>query len=196
MSRRTPRRARPARIALVALVCVLVGAACGPAGGDGGDSAGASDGAGSAIPANGVGAVAPAVVSQTLDGDSVSLAALRGSPVLLNVWATWCHPCREEIPVLQALHERYRPRGLRVVGVTVDDEGATADIRAFATEYGVTYDLWHDPDKRVMARYSVIGVPTSVLVNRAGRVTWRRTGEVKANDPALAAALEQALAER
>lgn len=161
--------------------------ACVPGGEQGGDSAAASR------PSGQVGAATPALESRTLDGRPVSLASLRGSPVLLNIWATWCHPCQDEIPVLEALHREYGPRGLQLVGVTIDDDGRTGDIRNFARRFGMTYPIWHDPDQRVMPAFSVIGVPTTFLIGRDGRLLWRKTGEVKAGDPALEAALEQAL---
>lgn len=162
-------------------------AACAPADGTGGDS--------TRPPARGaqVGAIAPDLASRTLGGEAVSLAALRGSPVVLNVWATWCHPCREEIPVLEALHKEHAPRGLKLIGVSIDDAGRTADIRRFASEFGVTYSIWHDPDQRVMPGFSVIGVPTTFVIGRDGRLIWRKTGEVRAGDRALAAALETAM---
>lgn len=141
-----------------------------------------------------LGARAPQLVAQTLDGTRAELDSLVGNPVLLNVWATWCHPCRDEIPVLQALHERFGPAGLRVVGVSIDAAGRTADIGTFVREYGVTYPIWHDPDQRVMPAFSVIGVPTTVLIDAAGRVRWRKTGEVKAGDAILEAVIDSALA--
>src|SRR5690606_34895074 len=99
-----------------------------------------------AVPAGEVGAPAPAYQAATMDGAVASLDSLRGRTVLLNVWATWCHPCREELPVLQQLHETYEARGLTIVGVSIDAVGAGAAIEEFAREYGVTYTLWHDPD--------------------------------------------------
>lgn len=162
--------------------------ACAP----GGESA--SDSGSTPAPSGQLGATAPNLEAKTLDGAPVSLASLAGSPVLLNVWATWCHPCREEIPVLEALHRRYEPKGLRIVGVTIDDAGAGPDIRSFADEFGVTYAIWHDADQRVMPAFNVIGVPTTFLIGRGGKVLWRKTGEVKAGDPGLAAALDSALA--
>lgn len=140
-----------------------------------------------------LGAIAPRLESRTLEGVHVTLDSLRGSPVLLNVWATWCHPCRDEIPVLQAIHERNSARGLRVIGVSIDDAGRTADIRRFATEMGMTYSIWLDPDQRVMPSFSVIGVPTTVLIDKDGRLLWRRTGEVKSGDVTLEAAIDSAL---
>ena len=163
-------------------------AACAPAG----DSA--SGNKGEERRSGQTGAVAPVLESQTLDGKPVALDSLRGTPVLLNIWATWCHPCRDEIPVLQALHEQYAPRGLRIVGVTIDDAGSEDDIQSFAKEFGMTYTVWHDPDQRVMPSFSVVGVPTTFLIGRDGRVIWRKTGEVKHGDPVLAAALDSALA--
>lgn len=177
------------RFAPAAMMLATLAMACAP-----GDGGGAADSAGGAArpPARGaqVGAIAPDLASSRLDGQPASLDALRGAPVLLNVWATWCHPCRDEIPVLEALHREHAPQGLEVIGVSIDDDGRTADIRRFASEFGVTYTIWHDPDQRVMPTFSVIGVPTTFLIDRDGRLVWRKTGEVKAGDPALAAALE------
>jgi cytochrome c biogenesis protein CcmG, thiol:disulfide interchange protein DsbE len=141
-----------------------------------------------------VGAAAPAYSAVTLDGDSVALAGLRGDVVLLNMWATWCHPCREEIPVLQRLHERLAPRGLRVVGVSVDAGSDGERVGAFAREFGMTYPIWLDPNERVAETFHTLGVPTTLLIDRAGVVRWRHTGPVKETDPALSRALEEALA--
>lgn len=145
------------------------------------------------IPAGHVGAPAPAYRALALDGDSVSLAGLRGRPVLLNVWATWCHPCREELPVLQQLHETHASRGLALVGVSIDAAGDTDGIEEFARQYGVTYELWHDPDNAVSTVFQGIGVPLSVLIDAGGMIRWKHLGPVRANDPALAAALEETL---
>lgn len=145
------------------------------------------------IPPGGVGAAAPAYRAMTVAGDSVSLAGLRGRPVLLNVWATWCHPCREELPVLQKLHEANASRGLTLVGVSIDAAGAADAIEEFARRYGVTYALWHDPDNTVSTVFQGIGVPLSVLIGPDGVIRWKHLGPVRENDPALASALEQAL---
>jgi cytochrome c biogenesis protein CcmG, thiol:disulfide interchange protein DsbE len=171
--------ARKAPTALTALLALAVASACGN-----GDAPEAADvGAAS-------GAEAPPFGAVTLDGDSVALADLRGSPVLLNVWATWCAPCRQEIPELQSLHERYGPQGLRVIGVTVDSRSAGADIRAFADEFGMTYDLWWDPDQTVVSRFQAMGVPLTVLIGPDGRIRWRHLGALPPGDPELRRALE------
>lgn len=140
-----------------------------------------------------LGAPAPPYKAVSLEGDSVSLTALRGRPVLLNVWATWCHPCRDEIPYLRVLHERYRARGLELVGVSVDAEGSEGAIRDFMKEFAMTYSIWRDPDERVSARFLVIGVPATFLVDRDGVLRYRKTGPVQADDTLLTAAIERAL---
>lgn len=140
-----------------------------------------------------VGAPAPAYRAVSLEGDSVSLSALRGKAVLLNVWATWCHPCRDEIPQLRAVHARYRARGLELVGVSVDTEGADDAIRDFMKEFAMTYPIWRDPDERVSAQFLVFGVPATFLVDRQGVLRYKKTGPVQPNDSLLAAAIERAL---
>lgn len=141
-----------------------------------------------------IGKPVPDYRAVTLTGDSVSLADARGRVVLLNVWATWCHPCREEIPILQAFHERYAARGLALVGVSVDARGQEGTIREFASDFGMTYSLWLDPDERVQSTFLAIGVPATFLIDRAGVLRWRHVGPVRADDPTLVRELEHALA--
>jgi len=140
-----------------------------------------------------VGAPAPAYRTVALNGDSVSLAAVRGKVVLLNVWATWCHPCRDEIPELQAIHTKYQSRGLELVGVSVDSDGSDDAIRAFMNDFRMTYPIWRDPDERVSTQFLVVGVPATFLIDRAGVLRWRKTGPIQPNDSTLAAAIERAL---
>ena len=141
-----------------------------------------------------IGQTAPHYSAVSLTGDSVSLSQLRGRVVLLNVWATWCHPCREEIPVLQALHARYASRGLELVGVSVDARGEEATIREFATDFRMTYPLWLDPDERVQSTFLAIGVPATFLIDRDGVLRWRHVGPIRANDTTLVRELERTLA--
>jgi thiol-disulfide isomerase/thioredoxin len=143
-----------------------------------------------------IGQPVPAYGAVTLDGDSVSLTHVRGSVTLLNVWATWCHPCREEIPVLQALHERYAARGFEVVGVSVDGRGEEATIREFARDFGMTYDLWHDPEERVQSTFLAVGVPATFLIDRGGVLRWRHVGPIRATDTTLVREIERALGAR
>jgi cytochrome c-type biogenesis protein len=140
-----------------------------------------------------VGESAPAYAAQRMDGAAVALADLRGEVVLLNIWATWCKPCREEIPALEVLHQAHAARGLVVTGVSIDAHDDTASIAAFARELGASYPLWRDPDDRVSSTFLAIGVPATYLIDRDGVLRWRHMGAVKADDPALLAALDSAL---
>ena len=140
-----------------------------------------------------VGAPAPAYATVALNGDSVSLASLRGKVVLFNIWATWCHPCRAEIPELRALQARYQDRGLELVGVSVDADGTDDAIRGFMDEFRMTYQVWRDPDERVSTRFLALGVPATYLIDRDGILRWRKTGPIAPNDSSLLAAIERAL---
>ncbi len=141
-----------------------------------------------------VGLPVPAYSSQTLSGDSVSLASLRDKIVLLNVWATWCHPCRTEIPELRAIQARYKDRGLELVGVSVDAEGNDEGIREFMKEFEMQYAVWRDPGEQVSTQFLVIGVPATFLIDRKGILRWRKTGPIAPNDTSLANAIERAIA--
>ena len=140
-----------------------------------------------------VGLPVPAYHAVTLAGDSTTLQAQRGKVVLLNVWATWCHPCRTEIPELEALHHRFQPRGLQLVGVSVDAAGAQADIREFMREFPMSYSIWLDPDERVSTQFLIVGVPATFLIDRQGVLRWRRTGPIQPGDTTLTLAIERAL---
>jgi cytochrome c biogenesis protein CcmG, thiol:disulfide interchange protein DsbE len=160
----------------------LVAAACMPGDGEGGD--GRVE----------VGHKVPAYRTVTLSGDSVSLADQQGKVVLLNIWATWCHPCRDEIPELLEIRDRYRDRGLEVVGVSVDAQGQDDNIREFMKDFDMTYPVWLDPAERISTQFLTIGVPTTFLIDKGGVLRWRRTGPVVTTDTSLTNAIERALA--
>lgn len=140
-----------------------------------------------------VGAPAPEIAAVDLQGNPVHLLDLRDTVVLLNVWATWCEPCREEIPALQALQDRLSSRGFEVVGVSIDFASERGKIRPFADSYGVTYTLWHDSENLVQKRYRLVGAPATFLIDRDGIMRWKGLGPIQADDPTLAAAIEAAL---
>jgi len=100
-----------------------------------------------------------------------SLADYRGQVVLVNIWATWCAPCREEIPSIQALYRDFAPRGFKVVAVSVD-EGADAPrkIREFLAPYHVTYDVLHDSAGAIQKTYQSTGVPENFVIGADGVV--------------------------
>ena len=140
-----------------------------------------------------VGLPVPAYATVSLEGDSVSLAKQRGKVVLLNIWATWCHPCRDEIPELRAIHAKYRDRGLELVGVSIDTDGTDEAIRTFMREFQMNYPIWRDPDERISTQFLAIGVPATYLIDKRGVLQWRKTGPIAPNDTSLAAAIERTL---
>lgn len=133
-----------------------------------------------------VGTRAPDFAARDLDGREVSLSDLEGEVVLLNIWATWCPPCREEMPSMQRLHEELGPEGLRIVAVSVDaergllDPGGRAggDVEAFADEMGLTFDIWHDPSGRIQQTYRTTGVPESFVIDRSGYIVRKDISSV------------------
>ena len=140
-----------------------------------------------------VGKPAPAYAAVTLAGDSVSLAGQRGKVVLLNVWATWCHPCRAEIPELREIHAKYKDRGFEVLGVSIDADGSEESLAEFMSEFEMAYPVWLDPGERVSARFRTVGVPETFLIDKAGVLRWRKIGPIQPGDSALTNAIERAL---
>ncbi len=147
----------------------------------------------SRTPAVEPGREAPSYSARTLAGDSISLARLRGTPVVLNVWATWCEPCRREIPFLESLYRRHRDRRLEVIGVSVDAPGQKAAVEDFARSLGMSYPIWLDPDGRVNLRFLAMGVPSTYVIDREGILLWKHLGELRETTPGFAEALAQAL---
>jgi cytochrome c biogenesis protein CcmG, thiol:disulfide interchange protein DsbE len=111
---------------------------------------------------------APNFTLQTVDGKTVSLADLRGKPVIVNFWASWCVPCREEFPLLVSAYARYSGQGLQIVGVIHDDGPQTATD--FAKTYGATWPLVLDPGDSVWRAYNGALVPISYFIDRSGVV--------------------------
>jgi peroxiredoxin len=142
-----------------------------------------------------VGDRVPAFAAADLAGDTVSLEKLRGEAVLLNIWATWCPPCREEMPELQALAREYGPRGLRVIGVSIDMRGAEDAIRGFLEDHGIGFTILHDPDERVTRAFRAAGVPETYLIDREGRLAARWIGKLKPGAPDVRERVEQVLGE-
>jgi peroxiredoxin len=140
-----------------------------------------------------IGEPAPAYTAQQMNGTPVSLADHKGEVVLLNVWATWCKPCRQEIPALDSLQREFGARGFRVAGVSIDVISDTVAIAGFARELGASYTLWLDPDDKVSSTFRAIGVPSTYLIDRDGVLRWRHMGPVKATDAGLRAVLDSAL---
>jgi cytochrome c biogenesis protein CcmG/thiol:disulfide interchange protein DsbE len=109
-------------------------------------------------------------------GDSVSFHdKYAGKVTLVNIWATWCVPCRSEMPAMEALYKRLAPYGFRIAAVSVDD-GSVDKVRDFGREYGLTFDLLHDKSGRIEQAYQTTGVPETVVVDKDGVIIRRMIG--------------------
>ena len=120
---------------------------------------------------------APDVELPRLDGDGkASLADYRGRVVVLNFWASWCDPCRDESPLLQRWHERLARQGATVLGVDVQD--ISDDARAFVAEYGLTYPMLRDGPGDIRDDFGILGLPETFVVDRRGRIAAVARGPV------------------
>lgn len=118
---------------------------------------------------------APDFTMPDLDsGEPISLTAFRGKVVVLNVWASWCLPCREEAPALQAAWEAYRNRGVQILGSNYQDDRDAA--LGFVREFGITYPSVFDPSGRLAVDYAYVGLPSTFVIDRAGRIRFQFTG--------------------
>ncbi|MGH2586874.1 MAG: redoxin domain-containing protein [Dehalococcoidia bacterium] len=120
------------------------------------------------------GSPAPDFVLSTLDGREVRLSDYRGNVVLLNFWATWCGPCREEMPLFEAAQQEYSDRGLVVLAVNVGEGSST--VRPFVERLALTYDIALDGNSSIARRYRARSFPTTYFIDRDGTVEGRRVG--------------------
>ena len=117
---------------------------------------------------------APAFDLPTPDGRTIDLAGLRGKVVLLNFWATWCSPCREEMPSMERLHQEFRDQGLAVLAVNIQE--TPKQVARFMRGFQLSFPALLDADAQVAARYAVRGLPMTYLIDRAGRVVGQAVG--------------------
>lgn len=103
-------------------------------------------------------------------GGSVKLSALRGQVVMINFWASWCAPCRQEFPILDEMYRKYQPMGFTLVGVNVESE--TGDAERFLASMPVSFPVAFDSENSVSGQYGVSAMPTTLLVDRKGNVRW------------------------
>ena len=128
-------------------------------------------------------------------GDSVSLRArYRGAVTLVNVWATWCEPCRIEMPAMERLYQALAPQGFRIAAISID-EGPPETVRSFAQDLGLSFDLLQDRSTRVQLVYQTTGVPESFLLNREGIIVKRVIGAHEWDSPVNRALIERLLDE-
>jgi cytochrome c biogenesis protein CcmG/thiol:disulfide interchange protein DsbE len=142
-----------------------------------------------------VGSKAPEFHATTIDGvpRTKTLESYKGDIVLLNVWATWCLPCRTEMPSIQALHDRFAARGLKVVAVSVDKAGATESIRQFRDQFGLTFEILQDPTGNIQRDYQTTGVPETFIIGRDGLIRRKVIAADNWDSPANRALFAQLL---
>ncbi|MEK7667832.1 MAG: TlpA disulfide reductase family protein [Gemmatimonadota bacterium] len=123
-----------------------------------------------------VGSKAPDFTATDLSNGRVkTLADYRGQVVLLNVWATWCQPCRVEMPSMERLYQEFGPQGLKVVAVSIDEGGADV-VREFVREHNLTFEILHDPSRAIERIYQTTGVHESFVLNRNGNIVKKVIG--------------------
>ena len=120
---------------------------------------------------------APDYKAITLDGTPVSISDYQGKVILVNVWATWCEPCREEMPALGELHRMFPDSDFEVIGVSIDDPGSEQPIMRVMEADNVTYPVWLDPENRFQFAFRTIGVPESFLIDEDGQIIYHWKGE-------------------
>jgi peroxiredoxin len=133
-------------------------------------------------------AMAPDFSVVDLTGRVVRLSALRGRVVLVNVWTTWCPPCRDEMPSMERLYQALRGPDFELLAVS-EDEGTVDTVRAFVDDLAVTFPVLHDPQRQVGSRYGVWGYPETFIIDRAGRIVERVIGPRNWDTPEQRAAL-------
>ena len=137
------------------------------------------------------GTPAPEFAVADLDGDIVRLSDHRGHVVMVSIWATWCGPCRYEMPSMERLYEEFAEEGLEILAVSIDADAGTfdlfgrpgGDIQAFADSLGLTFPLLHDPSGHIQQVYQTTGVPETFLVGRDGIIYKKVAGGTEWDAP-------------
>jgi peroxiredoxin len=124
------------------------------------------------------------VVLPGLNGNQFRLKDLRGRIVLLNVWAIWCAPCRQEMPSMERLHRHFDEQDLTVLAVSVD-LADTDTVKAFVDEQGYTFSVLHDPHGKIMDWYRVRLIPVTFVIDRSGRVIGKAVGIRDWSEPSM-----------
>jgi peroxiredoxin len=123
-----------------------------------------------------VGATVPEYTALTLTGDTLHVGGV-GQPTVVNVWATWCTSCREEMEALDSLKTEYGARGIRVLGVSVD-QGRVEKVQQYVETNHLRFSISHDPAGDIQRLYQVVGVPTTFVVGKDGKLLWKHTGNI------------------
>jgi thiol-disulfide isomerase/thioredoxin len=132
-----------------------------------------------AVPAD----AAEDLVLRELDGAERRLSEYRGKVVVLNFWATWCIPCREEMPLLAGIQKRYAERGVVVIGASTDDESTASEIPGFGRKSGITFPVWKGATTEHMQALGLgTGLPVTAILDQNGQVGFRLLGVIQKRD--------------
>jgi peroxiredoxin len=137
---------------------------------------------------------APDFTLEDLSGKQISLKSLRGKVVFLNFWATWCIPCRQEMPTMEKLHREFKEQGLQVVAINIRE--GKKEARKFFDELGLTFTALLDKDGKVSEEYGAWSIPLSYFINRKGEFVGKVTGYREWNSQEVKAFFRDLLAEK
>lgn len=126
-------------------------------------------------PATAVDHAAPDFTLPDLDGNTISLSTFKGKVVLLNFWATWCPPCRLEMPTMEQAYQKYKDQGFEVVAVSID-AGPRSTVKYFLQELGLSFQVLLDPDMGTLRAFRGFSLPTTILIDRQGFIRSRENG--------------------
>ena len=135
---------------------------------------------------------APDFALPTLRDEEIRLADLRNKVVLINFWATWCGPCRDEMPAMEQLWNRFKDDGFAILAISLD-KGSRKRIETFIRKSGLTYPILLDPEEGVSKRYNLVGLPGSYLIGRDGKIRGKIAGPIDWTSPETTSFIESLL---
>lgn len=124
---------------------------------------------------------APNFKLKTIDGKTIELSKLKGKTVVVNFWATWCGPCRAEIPGFIQVYDKYKSKGLEIVGISLD-QGGWSDVKPFVKKYGIPYPIVLGNQQVARAYGNIDAIPTTFIVDKNGSIVDRHLGYMKEED--------------
>ena len=116
------------------------------------------------------------VTLKDLDGNVSKLSDYKGRVVFLNLWATWCEPCEDEMPSMQIMYEAFKNKGFVILAVSIDSAGDAPKIREFQDKYGLTFPIFHDTTRKIKEQYKTTGVPESFIIDQNGIIAEKVMG--------------------